>query len=153
MRHPGPTTRHDFTRLLDARARAGGAAPDGAQGAAHLPRAARGIGNILAGTTQALPSESSAMPAQALAGSYGYERTAEAPQPDPAETDPQAIAAALGLSPELTREDLHRIRRDFALLNHPDRVSAFSREVATRRMAIANTLIDRALAAKAKPSA
>jgi hypothetical protein len=58
-----------------------------------------------------------------------------------------AIAAELGLRPGLTSQELARARRAFALANHPDRLSAEHRDRATRRMAMANILIDRALKA------
>jgi hypothetical protein len=38
--------------------------------------------------------------------------------------------------------DLSRLRRQFALANHPDRASMAEREDATRRMMVANMLID-----------
>jgi hypothetical protein len=56
--------------------------------------------------------------------------------------------AELHLTPNLTCEDLARIRREFAKLNHPDRVLPPEREEATRRMTIANSLIDEALRSK-----
>lgn len=59
----------------------------------------------------------------------------------------EAVAAQLRLRPRLTAQELRRIRRAFALANHPDRVPAPLRERATRRMVIANTLIDTALKA------
>jgi hypothetical protein len=43
----------------------------------------------------------------------------------------------------MTLADLSQLRRQFALANHPDRVGASEREIATRRMMIANMLIDR----------
>lgn len=59
--------------------------------------------------------------------------------------DREAVAAELRLRPGLTRAELHRIRRDFARSNHPDRVPPSWREEANQRMTIANALIDRAL--------
>lgn len=56
-----------------------------------------------------------------------------------------AVAEELGLRPGLTSQQLSGIRRTFALANHPDRVAPAHRDHATRRMAIANILIDRAL--------
>ena len=51
----------------------------------------------------------------------------------------------LHLTPSLTAADLKRLRRRFAKANHPDRVAPAVREQATRRMTIANSLIDEAL--------
>lgn len=42
--------------------------------------------------------------------------------------------------------EIRERRRDFALANHPDRVGADYRDAATRRMMVANQLIDAALA-------
>jgi hypothetical protein len=71
----------------------------------------------------------------------------ERPQPVPAPgpADYVSVAEELGLRPELTPRELHASRRAFALANHPDRVPPPRRDEATRRMAIANILIDRAL--------
>jgi hypothetical protein len=43
-----------------------------------------------------------------------------------------------------TRADLNRLRRSFALANHPDRASAASRERSSARLSVANSLIDEA---------
>lgn len=61
----------------------------------------------------------------------------------------ESVAEELRLRPRLTAKELHRIRREFALGNHPDRVPAPLRELATQRMVVANTLIDQALKALA----
>jgi hypothetical protein len=58
----------------------------------------------------------------------------------------ETVPRDLGLSNAMTPEDLHRIRREFALKNHPDRVPPALRGLATMRMVAANTLIDQALA-------
>lgn len=58
--------------------------------------------------------------------------------------DPDVIAAELGLARAVSREDLNRVRRQFMWENHPDRRPDASPEVANRRVAIANMLIDRA---------
>ena len=43
-----------------------------------------------------------------------------------------------------TRADLNRLRRRFALANHPDRASAASREQSSASLSVANSLIDEA---------
>ncbi len=43
-----------------------------------------------------------------------------------------------------THADLNRLRRRFALANHPDRASAASRERSSARLSVANSLIDEA---------
>ena len=67
----------------------------------------------------------------------------------PLTDDPDAIAAELDLSDAPTLADLGRVRRRFMWANHPDRRPDAPRELANRRVAIANMLIDRAEAALA----
>lgn len=57
----------------------------------------------------------------------------------------EEIARELGLRSDATVEELKRIRRLYALSNHPDVSAEGGREAATRRMQIANLLIDEAL--------
>lgn len=59
--------------------------------------------------------------------------------------DPQAVAAELAITEQMTSAELARLRRRFALANHPDRVAREERDVATRRMMVANMLIDGAI--------
>jgi hypothetical protein len=78
------------------------------------------------------------------------DRTAPPPQPpprQPAESsgDPSAeIATELGLGAALTLDQLASRWRVFVWRNHPDRQSFDARERANARVAIANTLYDRA---------
>jgi hypothetical protein len=60
------------------------------------------------------------------------------------------IATELGLSAALTLDQLTSRWRDFVWRNHPDRQPAAAREGANRRVAIANTLYDRARRDRAK---
>ncbi len=60
-----------------------------------------------------------------------------------------AIAAELGLTGALTHGELNRARRRFMWNNHPDRRPDVPRELANRRVAIANMLVDRAQSALA----
>ena len=60
--------------------------------------------------------------------------------------DPYKIISELGLHSDATEEDVLALRRAFALRNHPDRVPAELRELATQRMMIANDLMDRYVA-------
>ena len=77
---------------------------------------------------------------------------ADADEPLPAEPEwplsdnPEAIARELGLDRSLSEDELHRARRRFMWRNHPDRCSEARRPLADRRVAVANMLIDRALA-------
>jgi hypothetical protein len=68
----------------------------------------------------------------------------------PPSDDPDAIAAELGLSSALTGDQLNQARRRFMWNNHPDRRPDVSRELANRRVAIANMLVDRAQGALAR---
>ena len=96
-------------------------------------------------------SNEAAQPATAetLTGLYDALALGEAAAPPPTTIDPNEIAKELGLATAWTADDLHRARRRFALLNHPDRLDPDLREIATRRMMIANRLLDDALARKA----
>lgn len=53
------------------------------------------------------------------------------------------ITSELGLHPDMSIDDIARIRRQFASRNHPDRVPAELRKIATIRMQVANALLDR----------
>ena len=66
--------------------------------------------------------------------------------------DPDEIAAELGIA-EAQPADLAKMRRSFALANHPDRVAPHLRQRAMVRMQLANMMIDDAKrrAAKKKP--
>lgn len=55
------------------------------------------------------------------------------------------ITEDLAISAQHTEAELNERRRQFAKLNHPDRVAPEFRENATTRMKIANLLIDRAI--------
>jgi hypothetical protein len=57
--------------------------------------------------------------------------------------EPDAIAAELGLA-DAAPADFGRLRRIFALKNHPDRVAPDLRQRALQRMQVANGLIDEA---------
>ncbi|MFP3544897.1 hypothetical protein SB748_15610 [Rhizobium sp. SIMBA_035] len=76
-----------------------------------------------------------------------------APEPEPepvmpehlVRTAPADIAAELAISSADTISSLGEKRRNFAKANHPDRVLPQFRENATRRMTLANLLIDEAV--------
>jgi hypothetical protein len=65
------------------------------------------------------------------------------PPPRP-EDMPAEIAAELGLTGPLTLDQLAARWRGFVWRNHPDRQPAHARQLANARVAIANTLYDRA---------
>jgi hypothetical protein len=60
--------------------------------------------------------------------------------------DTQRILSELGLHSGATEAEIAILRREFALRNHPDRVPAELRDIATRRMMIANDLMDQHIA-------
>lgn len=66
----------------------------------------------------------------------------ETPEPLPS-IAPEDIAAELRMANARWPKDLDRIRREFALVNHPDKVEPHLRDRALVRMQIANMLIDR----------
>jgi hypothetical protein len=65
-----------------------------------------------------------------------------------ANCEQDAIAEELGLHQDLSLSELKKLRRAFARDNHPDRLDPSHRDVATRRMTIANMLIDREIRQK-----
>lgn len=72
----------------------------------------------------------------------------ETPPPPPAwleRLSPGEVAEDLGIEASDDRDRLQERRRQFARLNHPDRVAADYRDAATIRMKIANGLIDEAI--------
>ena len=91
---------------------------------------------ISAGLLSRLYSDSLSRPSAA--------EVATEPAP-PTKTEHEQVVDELHLTPNLTSTDLKTIRRKFAKTNHPDRVPPAIREEATRRMTIANSLIDEAL--------
>jgi hypothetical protein len=80
--------------------------------------------------------------------SYGEDQPVRGPGTAELLCDPASVADPLNLRPGLLPGELHRLRRAYALANHPDRVSPWERDAATRRMSIANALIDEALCAR-----
>ena len=80
-------------------------------------------------------------------GAYGvYEREAASESvPLRSMSDEDEVAKALRISRSMTPAELSRRRRDFARSHHPDRVPEPFRAQATRRMSIANAMIDGAL--------
>jgi len=65
-------------------------------------------------------------------------------EPAPVEITPELVLSELGPTEDLSIDELNRLRRLYMWRNHPDRRGEAQRESATRRVAIANMLIDRA---------
>jgi hypothetical protein len=80
----------------------------------------------------------------ALLEEFGVAEPPAEPQPAAlSSVEPDRIAAELGLS-EAAPADFGKLRRAFALKNHPDRVAPHLRQLALQRMQVANGLIDEA---------
>jgi hypothetical protein len=135
-----PAAREDFSSLLDARARAAASS----EASAATPRHVRSVYAIDTRRESGSLSSNPPSATEALSRIYTDESTAAATPPPPP-CDRETIAGELRLRPELTARDLERVRREFALANHPDRVAPPDRDLATARMTLANTLIDQAL--------
>lgn len=84
-------------------------------------------------------------PRQSLDELYDAIDPDEAQAAPPTTTDPDDIARELGLPGLANDEQITKARRRFALANHPDRLDPALRETATRRMMVANQLLDAAL--------
>ena len=80
----------------------------------------------------------------ALLDEVDVEETLAAPEPaELPSIEPDAIKAELGLE-SAAPADFGRLRRAFAMKNHPDRVAPHLRQRALQRMQVANGLIDEA---------
>ncbi len=122
-------------------------------------RDAGAFANPLATAAAPIPADASRAGVDNLwdhAFAWALEPPAEAsPEPPPPRAalpsdDAEAIAAELGLPSLSTRTALRRARRGFMWRNHPDRRPEIPPALANRRVAIANMLIDRALAVLAR---
>ncbi|MFZ1991423.1 MAG: hypothetical protein WAW96_16820 [Alphaproteobacteria bacterium] len=136
----------EFSRVLDTACRSAGIDLEEEasstklawNGASHLRHLADRIVELVDRLSPATPSLDSYLE------NAGESRA----KPESKSTDPQAVAEELHITAEMSFSDLSRLRREFALANHPDRADAAARENATRRMMVANMLIDRELKRK-----
>ncbi|MET0569480.1 MAG: hypothetical protein ABWZ74_10425 [Hyphomicrobiaceae bacterium] len=141
MHDPAPTTDNAFAKILEAalRARVDEATLSraGQQHHASDPQVQQAIDDLL--------SSPAFVPVGKLAQLYSEDRaeTSQVPQ-----DLYRFLADELHLSPELTVDELRKLRREFAAGNHPDRVDPAERLRATRRMSLVNGLIDKALKEK-----
>jgi hypothetical protein len=85
-------------------------------------------------------------------GPFGYQPLPDAPPKEEVGDSPptlaslaKEVAAELGLSRASTPEQLQQLRREFMWRNHPDRRPDLPAQWSNARVAIANTLIDRAI--------
>ena len=113
--------------------------------------AALGLAGLVS-TLQAAPASHSLWE---LAAAWAPE--ADPPPPAPAPPPPSArvqdIAEELALAALATPADIARARRRFMWDNHPDRRADLDHALVHLRVATANMLLDRALAALLKPKA
>jgi hypothetical protein len=126
---PRPTIPFDYLTVADELLSGRIKVSDGAA-AAHYREAGEAIEAELAALLDEVEVE--------VAGTPPLPATIELPS-----IEPDAIAAELGLA-DATPADLGRLRRVFALKNHPDRVAPDLRQRALQRMQVANGLIDEA---------
>ena len=144
--------RDEFLKALDEARRAAMADDDRAPEAPRKPQAASyGSSEFLHTIDRMAGKVRSYMSAGLLARLYseGFSRppmreAAHVPPPPP-KSEHEQVVDELHLTPSLSPTDLKLIRRRFAKVNHPDRVPPATRDQATRRMTIANSLIDEAL--------
>jgi hypothetical protein len=101
----------------------------------------------LASNARGTPRLTTKDQSQSLSSARGYDASETTFE---VSLDPDKIASELGLKPDAAEADIVALRREFALRNHPDRVPAELRSVATERMMIANDLIDRHVARSRK---
>jgi hypothetical protein len=134
----------EFTRILETALAAKGGEADAE---ATLSHPSHSWDPQIQNAIEQLLNSPAYVPAAELARMY-VEQRGTGRQKSPQDLD-QFLADELRLSPDLSIEDLRRLRRDFAIYNHPDRVSASERALATRRMSLVNALIDKALKEKA----
>ena len=145
--------RDEFLKALEEARRSAMTDDEGGPKASRKPKATTSYGSAeFLHTIDRMASKvRSYMSAGVLTRLYsdGFSRppvreAAPAPAPPPKSVHEQVVDE-LHLTPSLTSTDLKLIRRRFAKANHPDRVPPAIREQASRRMTIANSLIDEAL--------
>lgn len=141
--------RDEFLKALDEARRAAMADDDGGPASPRAPTAHAGGTEFRHAIDRMAGKVRSYISAGLLARLYsdGLSRppgSGTAPALPP-KSEHEQVVDELHLTPNLTATDLMLRRRKFAKTNHPDRVPLAVREVATRRMTIANTVIDEAL--------
>ncbi len=134
-----------FSDVLDTACRAAGIVIED-DGAGDSTRRLRNAASHLQHLTDRILELAGRLsPAAASLNSY-LEHETETPETRRSKpSDPKAVADELNITADMSFSDLSRLRREFALANHPDRADATVRENATLRMMVANMLIDREL--------
>ncbi|HWK32996.1 MAG TPA: hypothetical protein VNR51_04890 [Hyphomicrobium sp.] len=139
----GASSAMNFAEILENASRSSGIELEGASPLRkqQFRNAQAGVEAVVSGLRDTRAAAPSASP-----DLYLEHRIEKHVQPRvPLKTDPQAIATELSISDRMSIADLNRLRREFARTNHPDRFLDEERHDATRRMMIANMLIDNAV--------
>lgn len=136
------TRQADFSQVLQSASEAAGLSLDPGL-SARAPQTPRIASHLQRLADREKESRASMLTAsiESYLEHLGEARPRRATQP----ADLQTVSDELCITAQMTASDLNRLRRDFALANHPDRTAADDRDNATRRMMIANMLIDREL--------
>jgi hypothetical protein len=146
------STEPEFAEVLDSTFRSAGleySAPD--------PRRPRGAQSIAARLQQFFENDrerrasTPSDPLELYLANQKTNRKKSRPSRAVRAVDPRSVANELGIAVQMTVADLNRLRREYALANHPDRVALADRENATRRMMLANMLIDREIDLRQRP--
>jgi len=139
MRHP------DFSDVLDTACRSAGIDPDSSTSAGTASLMRNAASRLQQFTDRIVEAAGRAGLTANSFDPYREHQIESPPQRPSKPSDPKSVANELRITARMTSSDLHRLRREFALANHPDRADQAQRDGATRRMMIANMLIDREL--------
>jgi hypothetical protein len=134
-------TEPDFSEVLESTFRSAGLEFDDAR-KAERPRASRRAAvrlHQLSEFDRELPTSTLSVPLESYLEHQDKSKLSRVGKP----ADPRSVADELHITTQMTLTDLNRLRREYALANHPDRAGSADRENATRRMMVANMLIDR----------
>ena len=134
-------TEPDFSQVLESAFRSAGLEFDDAR-KAERPRAARSAAvrlHQLSERDGELPTSTLSVPLESYLEHQDKNKLSHIGKP----AGPRSVADELHITAQMSLSDLNRLRREYALANHPDRAGSADREDATRRMMLANMLIDR----------
>lgn len=142
-------TEPDFSEVLESAFRSAGL-EFGDAAKAERPRASRSAAvrlHQLSERDRELPISTLSVPLESYLEHQGKSKPSRVGRT----ADPLSVADELRITAQMTLSDLNRLRREYALANHPDRAGSAEREDATRRMMVANMLIDREINRRQRP--
>ncbi len=142
-------TEPDFSEVLESAFRSAGLEFDDAA-KAERTRASRSAAvrlHQLSERDRELPISTLSVPLESYLEHQGKSKPSRVGRT----ADPLSVADELRITAQMTLSDLNRLRREYALANHPDRAGSAEREDATRRMMVANMLIDREINRRQRP--